>query len=87
MISKVIPPLEKINIVPITKNTQASSYGGRISIFKSQQYQIRLYYSEFNDYILAFEGNYKQAKIHVGVFSHHLKLKVFDYSKGNGSIK
>jgi len=79
-----IPPLEKINIVPVTKTTQASSYSGKIAIFKAQKYQIRLYYSEYNDYILAFEGNYKHAKAHVAVFSRHLKLKVFDYSKGNG---
>ena len=79
-----IPLLEKITIVPINKTTQATSYGGKVSPFKVKRFQIRLYYSEFNDFILAYEGTYKKVKSHVGVFSHNLKLKVFDYSKGNG---
>lgn len=66
------------------------SVSGRIKIKKdkkvtsSREFEVKLWFKEFEDYILAYTGNYEDCREKADNLSKMLNLRIVDMAKTNG---
>ncbi|HEX9648960.1 MAG TPA: hypothetical protein VGA21_00250 [Cyclobacteriaceae bacterium] len=67
----------------VTVSPQINLIKGRKEASRSK-FEVRLWFREFNDYVLAFTGNHPTSSEKARILSKNLRIQFVDVSKSNG---